>query len=73
MRMRCILYKIDENYKNTYLGYDYFNMTTYFTPSSSAAFVFNSVEIAENYLRTHNLQLSIQTIYNERNIENELF
>lgn len=73
MRMRCILYKIDENYKNAYLGYDYFNMTTYFTSSSSAAFIFNSVEIAENYLRTHNLQLNIQTIYNERNIENELF
>lgn len=73
MRTRCILYKIDENYKNSYLGYDFLNMTTYFTPSSSAAFVFNSVKIAENYLKTHNLQLNIQTIYNERNIENEWF
>lgn len=73
MRTRCILYKIDENYKNSYLSYDFLNMTTYFTPSSSTAFIFNSVEIAENYLKTHNLQLNIQTIYNERNIENEWF
>lgn len=73
MRMRCILYKNDENYRNVYLSYDYLNMTMYFTPSSSAAFIFNSVEIAENYLKTHNLQLNIQTIYNERDIENELF
>lgn len=73
MKTRCILYRIDENYKNSYLGYDFLGMTTYFTPSSSAAFVFNSVKIAEDYLKTHNLQLNIQTIYNERNIENEWF
>lgn len=73
MRIKCILYKIDENYKNSYLSYDYLRMTTYFTPSPSAAFVFNSVKIAEDYLKMHNLQLNIQTIYNERNIENEWF